>query len=373
MTPYVSKNPRSAFLNYRDVDIATNSFGKNSFQQGKVYEAIYFNANFPRLAKVKTAVDPQNLFRNEQSIPVAPDLVKSGHKCCNEEEVTTRWDPRSLSYEISILSYVVKKPHTQYTQGLGSIAICGHFLFYCNTLGHSSQGFDSHHLRQQHHGGCHHHRCSSSSLLPPLLSKLSTVMRKSEGERDGEERWRVVQRGRPRRRRGYENGPYGRRAYIQDVATKRKEMMDVSRITLSTKVQKHNLNSNCKICSDVATLKGLDVDVSQTCLKKIMNKRCDSNLFWCGQRQLEPGQCNLGLSSLVESEREVCLAMSNGTTECIQHGPRFNRCSRELGCTTTPTIARFKRSSKATSWSFLEQIAASHLAQIECGEPNVEE
>ena len=70
MTPYVSKNPRSAFLNYRDLDIGVNSFGKNSFQE--VYGAKYFNDNLQRLVKVKTAVDPENFFRNEQSIPVSP-------------------------------------------------------------------------------------------------------------------------------------------------------------------------------------------------------------------------------------------------------------------------------------------------------------
>ncbi|XP_062012530.1 berberine bridge enzyme-like 21 [Rosa rugosa] len=69
MTPFVSKNPRSAFLNYRDLDIGVNNFEKNSFEQGKVYGLMYFNDNFDRLVKVKTAVDPGNFFRNEQSIP----------------------------------------------------------------------------------------------------------------------------------------------------------------------------------------------------------------------------------------------------------------------------------------------------------------
>ncbi|PRQ29796.1 putative tetrahydroberberine oxidase [Rosa chinensis] len=72
MTPFVSKNPRSAFLNYRDLDIGVNNFGKNSFEQGKVYGLMYFNDNFDRLVKVKTAVDPGNFFRNEQSIPPLP-------------------------------------------------------------------------------------------------------------------------------------------------------------------------------------------------------------------------------------------------------------------------------------------------------------
>ncbi|KAL2341574.1 hypothetical protein Fmac_009514 [Flemingia macrophylla] len=72
MTPFVSQNPRSAFLNYRDLDIGVNTFGSNSFQEGEVYGSKYFNDNFERLVMVKTAVDPQNFFRNEQSIPVRP-------------------------------------------------------------------------------------------------------------------------------------------------------------------------------------------------------------------------------------------------------------------------------------------------------------
>ncbi|PQM37202.1 berberine bridge enzyme-like 21 [Prunus yedoensis var. nudiflora] len=73
MTPFVSKNPRSAFLNYRDLDIGINTFGDNSYEEGKVYGLMYFNDNFDRLLKVKTAVDPENFFRNEQSIPTLPN------------------------------------------------------------------------------------------------------------------------------------------------------------------------------------------------------------------------------------------------------------------------------------------------------------
>ena len=69
MTPFVSKNPRSAFLNYRDLDIGINAFGENSYEEGEVYGVKYFGDNFDRLVKVKTAVDPDNFFRNEQSIP----------------------------------------------------------------------------------------------------------------------------------------------------------------------------------------------------------------------------------------------------------------------------------------------------------------
>ncbi|KAJ1394878.1 FAD-binding, type 2 [Sesbania bispinosa] len=72
MTPFVSNSPRSAYLNYRDLDIGTNNFGKNGYEEGVVYGVKYFNNNFDRLVKIKTSVDPENFFRNEQSIPTHP-------------------------------------------------------------------------------------------------------------------------------------------------------------------------------------------------------------------------------------------------------------------------------------------------------------
>ncbi|RID46099.1 hypothetical protein BRARA_I02783 [Brassica rapa] len=72
MTPFVSKNPRSAYLNYRDVDIGVNDHGKDSYRKGEIYGRKYFGENFDRLVRVKTAVDPDNFFRNEQSIPTLP-------------------------------------------------------------------------------------------------------------------------------------------------------------------------------------------------------------------------------------------------------------------------------------------------------------
>ncbi|KAF7820805.1 berberine bridge enzyme-like 21 [Senna tora] len=68
----VTWNPRSAFLAYKDLDIGINSFDENSYEEGEVYGLKYFNDNFERLVKVKTEVDPENFFRNEQSIPVLP-------------------------------------------------------------------------------------------------------------------------------------------------------------------------------------------------------------------------------------------------------------------------------------------------------------
>lgn len=68
MTPYVSQNPRGAFLNYRDLDIGINVNG--TYKEGEVYGRKYFGVNFDRLVRVKGIVDPNNFFRNEQSIPL---------------------------------------------------------------------------------------------------------------------------------------------------------------------------------------------------------------------------------------------------------------------------------------------------------------
>ncbi|MBA0773676.1 hypothetical protein Gotri_008933 [Gossypium trilobum] len=71
MTPYVSKSPREAYINYRDLDIGTNKINnsKRSYAKARVWGVKYFKNNFNRLVKVKTIVDPQNFFRHEQSIP----------------------------------------------------------------------------------------------------------------------------------------------------------------------------------------------------------------------------------------------------------------------------------------------------------------
>ncbi|XP_027920305.1 berberine bridge enzyme-like 8 [Vigna unguiculata] len=69
MTPYVSKSPRSSYLNYRDVDIGVNGPGNATYEEARVWGEKYFKRNFDRLVEVKTKVDPSNFFRYEQSIP----------------------------------------------------------------------------------------------------------------------------------------------------------------------------------------------------------------------------------------------------------------------------------------------------------------
>ena len=72
MTPYVSKSPREAFFCYRDLDIGAATDNFTAFQKAQEYGPSYFKGNFERLVRVKTTVDPNNFFRNEQSIPTLP-------------------------------------------------------------------------------------------------------------------------------------------------------------------------------------------------------------------------------------------------------------------------------------------------------------
>lgn len=76
MTPFVSKFPRQAFWNYRDLDLGINHNGRKSFAEAAGYGIKYFMGNYKRLVQIKTKVDPDNFFRNEQSIPVDPHAMK---------------------------------------------------------------------------------------------------------------------------------------------------------------------------------------------------------------------------------------------------------------------------------------------------------
>ncbi|KAK4347393.1 hypothetical protein RND71_033732 [Anisodus tanguticus] len=69
MARYVSKSPRAAYFNYRDLDLGVNNKGNTSYAQARIWGMKYFKNNFDRLVQVKTKVDPTNFFRNEQSVP----------------------------------------------------------------------------------------------------------------------------------------------------------------------------------------------------------------------------------------------------------------------------------------------------------------
>lgn len=79
MEPYVSKNPRAVYVNYRDLDLGTNELDGDvtSYEKARLsWGDKYFKGNFKRLAAVKTMVDPHDFFRNEQSIPPLPAAAK---------------------------------------------------------------------------------------------------------------------------------------------------------------------------------------------------------------------------------------------------------------------------------------------------------
>ncbi|CAL9235550.1 unnamed protein product [Arabidopsis halleri] len=65
MEQYVSKNPRQAYVNYRDLDLGTNEGESDAREWG----AKYYKGNFERLVKIKGEFDPENFFRHEQSVP----------------------------------------------------------------------------------------------------------------------------------------------------------------------------------------------------------------------------------------------------------------------------------------------------------------
>ncbi|XP_068653976.1 tetrahydroberberine oxidase-like [Aristolochia californica] len=69
LSPYVSKSPRGQYINCKDLDLGKNDPDKPSYPQSKVWGEKYFGVNFRRLALVKGKIDPENFFRNEQSIP----------------------------------------------------------------------------------------------------------------------------------------------------------------------------------------------------------------------------------------------------------------------------------------------------------------
>ncbi|ESQ39504.1 hypothetical protein EUTSA_v10000851mg [Eutrema salsugineum] len=73
MTPYVSSNPRQSYVNYKDLDLGKNkNNSKVNFKKAQVWGTKYFKDNFDRLVKIKSKVDPHNVFRHEQSIPSLP-------------------------------------------------------------------------------------------------------------------------------------------------------------------------------------------------------------------------------------------------------------------------------------------------------------
>ncbi|KAH1080471.1 hypothetical protein J1N35_020232 [Gossypium stocksii] len=69
MTSFVSKSPREAYVNYRDLDIGVNDKDKTNYEQSSIWGFKYYKKNFEKLVKVKSLIDPHNFFKHQQSIP----------------------------------------------------------------------------------------------------------------------------------------------------------------------------------------------------------------------------------------------------------------------------------------------------------------
>ncbi|KAJ6817306.1 putative reticuline oxidase [Iris pallida] len=73
MARYVSKEPtRAAYVNYVDLDLGVVDWsGPDRDRAGaaRVWGEKYFLGNYDRLVRAKTAIDPGNVFRHQQSIP----------------------------------------------------------------------------------------------------------------------------------------------------------------------------------------------------------------------------------------------------------------------------------------------------------------
>ena len=81
MAPYVSKFPREAYVNYRDLDLGMNKKNETNFIEASGWGNKYFKDNFDKLVLVKTMVDPDNFFRHEQSIPTLPNSSSQRMGC----------------------------------------------------------------------------------------------------------------------------------------------------------------------------------------------------------------------------------------------------------------------------------------------------
>lgn len=71
LAPYVSQNPRRAYVNYNDLDLGV---GAQTYEEANIWGSRYFHNNFKRLVQVKTKFDPMNFFKHPQSIPSFPVL-----------------------------------------------------------------------------------------------------------------------------------------------------------------------------------------------------------------------------------------------------------------------------------------------------------
>lgn len=85
MEPFVSANPRAAYVNYVDLDLGVKDHDCNGNCSGDAVEKArewgkkYFLGNYDRLVRAKTMIDPGNVFRHQQGIPPLQLKVVDGN------------------------------------------------------------------------------------------------------------------------------------------------------------------------------------------------------------------------------------------------------------------------------------------------------
>ncbi|KAG1359353.1 Reticuline oxidase [Cocos nucifera] len=78
MGRFVSQNPRAVYVNYVDLDLGTmqrttgSDGSRDAVGVARAWGERYFLGNYDRLVRAKTEIDPDDVFRNEQSIPPFP-------------------------------------------------------------------------------------------------------------------------------------------------------------------------------------------------------------------------------------------------------------------------------------------------------------
>ncbi|XP_058106076.1 reticuline oxidase-like [Magnolia sinica] len=72
MGPFVSKDPRAVYVNCLDLDLGVMEWMKgrdDAVEIAKSWGEKYFVGNYDRLVRIKTLIDPNNVFRHPQSVP----------------------------------------------------------------------------------------------------------------------------------------------------------------------------------------------------------------------------------------------------------------------------------------------------------------
>lgn len=84
MGQFVSEGPRAAYVNYLDLDLGTvwlanaSEGYSDAVAAARTWGERYFLGNYDRLVRAKTAIDPFNVFSNDQSIPPLSLASSSG-------------------------------------------------------------------------------------------------------------------------------------------------------------------------------------------------------------------------------------------------------------------------------------------------------